>query len=252
VLLARGGADIACVDVVGPDAADPEQAYEVTQAALDATADAVRAEGGRAIALAIDLTDTAAVESSVAATVAAFGRLDICCNLSGGTGPRLGNGRLVDVDPESWNRALAANLTAAWLGARACARVMIAQDAGGSITSLSSSAGMTGEPGIGAFCAARAGVIRMTEVLAIELAPYGIRANVVCPRGVSPDSGGGNPGLVRTATRDGRTVDQWVRDKIPLGRMQGPEETANVVVFLASGLASFVSGEHILVSGGGR
>lgn len=250
-LLARLGADVACVDAVVPGPS-PADTYEVDQAALEAVAAAVEAEGRRALALAVDLTDADRVGESVAATVEAFGRIDCCANLSGGTGPGYGTGPLLEVSPAVWRRALDVNLTAAWLGSRACARQMIEQGEGGAIVNLASSAALTGERGFGAFSAARAGVVRMTEVLAMELAPHGIRANSVCPLGVAPDAGGGNPGLEHTATLRKGGVDDWVRDLIPLGRMQRPEETANVVVFLLSDAASFVSGEHVLVSGGAR
>ncbi len=125
---------------------------------------------------------------------------------------------------------------------------MVDAGRGGAIVSLSSSAGVAGEAGFGAFSAARAGVLRLTEVLATELAPHQIRANAICPLGVSPAAGGGNPGLEHGVARRG--LDEWVRATIPLGRMQTPEETAAVVVFLASDAASFVSGQAITVAGG--
>ena len=249
VQLARLGADVACVDVVTPTPIE-EVSYRVSRDALDATAAAVEAEGRRVLTLPVELTDPDAVEDSVAATVDAFGRVDVCCNLSGGTGPDLGNGSLLRLEPASWAAAIDANLTTVWLGARACARRMIEQGDGGVIVSLSSSAGVVGEPGFGAFSAARGGVLRLTEVLATELASHGIRANAVCPLGVSPAAGGGNPGLEHgTAARRG-TLDDWVRATIPLGRMQTPDETAAVIVFLASDAASFVSGQAVTVAGG--
>jgi NAD(P)-dependent dehydrogenase (short-subunit alcohol dehydrogenase family) len=250
-LLARHGADVACVDVVvdHPTASDT---YEVDRAALDAVVAEVEAEGRRAIGLAVDLTDPDRVGESVARTVEAFGRVDVCANVSGGTGPRLGTGPLLDVSLATWHRTIDVNLTATWLGAQACARQMIEQGDGGAIVSLASSAALTGEPNFGAFSAARAGVVRMTEVLASELAPHGIRANSVCPLGIAPSAGGGNPGLEFTADVHKGNVDDWVRDLIPLGRMQAPEETARVMVFLCSDAASFVSGEHVQVTGGAR
>ncbi len=249
VTLARLGADVACVDMVDDGAAGAEQSFRVPLAALQATAAAVRAEGQRALVLPIDVTDADAVDASVATTVAELGRLDIGCNLSGGTGPDLGNGRMVDLEVASWQAALDANLTAAWLGTRACARAMAEQGSGGAIVSLSSSAALVAEPGFGAFAAARAGLVRMTEGMARELGPAGIRVNAVCPLGVSP-AGTGNPGLVAGATRGDRTLGEWAQARIPLGRMQAAAETANVVVFLASDAASFVSGQSILVAGG--
>jgi 3-oxoacyl-[acyl-carrier protein] reductase len=249
VQMARRGADVACVDVVVDEPAS-DQAYEVSREALEATAEAVRAEGRRALVLAVDLTDAEQVDESVRRTVAELGRVDVCCNLSGGTGPRLGTSPLVDLDPENWHRTIDANLTAMFLGSRACARQMIEQGTGGAIVSLASSAAVSGEPNFGAFSAARAGVVRLTEALAAELGPHGIRANSVCPLGVSPEQGGGNPGLVTGAVRRGLTPDQWITSKIPLGRMQSADETAAVMVFLASDEASFVSGEHVIVAGG--
>jgi NAD(P)-dependent dehydrogenase (short-subunit alcohol dehydrogenase family) len=250
-LLARHGADVACVDVV-VDRPREADTYEADRGALADVVAAVEAEGRRALGLVVDLTDPDRVAESVARTVDTFGRVDCCANVSGGTGPRFGTAPLLDVSLATWRRTIDANLTASWLGAQACARQMIDQGGGGAIVNLASSAALTGEPNFGAFSAARAGVVRMTEVLAIELAPHGIRANSVCPLGISPAAGGGNPGLEFTAGARKGDVDQWVHDLIPLGRMQTPEETARVMVFLLSDAASFVTGEHVQVTGGAR
>jgi len=250
-ILAEHGADIALVDAVVDHPLEADT-FEASPERLDAAVAAVEATGRRALGMAIDVTDPDQVGESVARTVEAFGRVDVCANVSGGTGPRFGTGPLIDVDLRTWHRTLDVNLTATWLGSQACARQMIEQGSGGAIVNLASSAALTGERHFGAFSAARAGVVRMTEVFADELAPHGIRANSVCPLGVSPDAGGGNPGLEYTAVAHKGNVDDWVRDLIPMGRMQSPDETASVIVFLLSSAASFVSGEHVLVSGGAR
>lgn len=251
VQLARVGADVVCVDMVAESAsaAGEGQSYVVTADALHAVGAAVAAEGRRALVQGIDVSDPAAVDGSVAAAVEAVGRIDVCCNLSGGTGPALGNGLLLDLEPDSWGAALDANLTAAWLGSRACARQMVEQGDGGAIVNLASSAALVGSTGFGAFSVARAGVVRLTDVLARELGPHGIRVNAVCPRGVSPDAPGGNPGLTR-GIGDASKLEAWARRTVPLGRLQTPDETAAVVVFLASDAASFVSGQAIGVMGG--
>ncbi len=246
IQLARLGADVACVDVVD-DGASPEQSYRVPTAALEETAEAVRAEGARALVLPVELTDPRAVDAAVARTVDELGRIDVSCNLSGGTGPELGTAPLLDVSLESFRATIDVNLTATWLGARACARHMVERGGGGAIVNLASSAALAGAPNVGAFSAARAGVVRLTEVLALELAEHGIRANAVCPMGVSPHQGAGNPGLTQGVA--GGAPD-WARSTIPLGRYQEPDETASVIVFLASDAASFVTGEAITVAGG--
>ena len=167
-------------------------------------------------------------------------------------GPGLGNAKLVDLGADEWHATVDANLTTVWLGAQACARHMIERGGGGAIVSLASSAGLVGAAGVGAFSAARAGVIRLTDVLALELGPHGIRANAVCPRGISPAEGGGNPGLTRGVLGESSSLEEWAQTTIPLGRLQRAEETAAVVVFLASDAASFVSGQSILVAGGAQ
>ena len=247
IQLAALGADVACVDVV--DAAPaPDQSYRVTSAMLRETADAVRAHGRRAVELAVDLTDPEAVVACVAEAVDALGPIDVCCNLSGGTGPALGTGPLLEVSPDAFRSALDVNLTATWLGSRACAQLMVERGEGGAIVNLASSAALAGAPNVGAFSAARAGVVRLTEVLALELAEYRIRANAVCPMGVSPHQGAGNPGLTQAATGGG--APDWAQRTIPLGRYQQPDETAAVIVFLASDAASFVTGQSVTVAGG--
>lgn len=92
-------------------------------------------------------------------------------------------------------------------------------------------------------------MIRLTEVLAAELGAHGIRVNAVCPRGIAPGEAG-NPGLVRGVEDEAGALDEWARRTIPLGRLQSADETAAVIIFLASDAASFVSGEAITVAGG--
>ena len=156
-----------------------------------------------------------------------------------------------EIDAERLQRIFAVNVFGTMLCAREAVRRMSTRHGGrgGAIVNLSSSAALVAEPGFGAFAAARAALGRMTEGRARELGPDGIRVNAVCPMGVEPGPSG-NPGLVAGATRGGRSLEDWAAARIPLGRLQGPEETANVILFLASDLAGFVSGQSILVAGG--
>src|SRR5262249_56991041 len=138
-------------------------AYEASPDRLEAAVAAVEATGRRALGMAIDVTDPDAVTESVARTVEAFGRVDLCANVSGGTGPRFGTGPLIDVDLRTWHRTLDINLTATWLGSQACARQMIEQGGGGAIVNLASSAALTGQRHFGAVSAATAGVWPLTQ-----------------------------------------------------------------------------------------
>jgi len=228
-----------------PDSAcaSPEQLAEVVAA--------VEAAGGRAVGLDVDVSDAASVDAGLEATVAALGRVDLCANVSGGMGPDLGWGGFLDIDEASFDRAVALNFKGAWLVARACARQMIAQGDGGSIVLLSSLAARQAAWGSGIFGAAKAGVDRMANAMAREVAPHGIRVNTVRPLGVDPEATPGrNPYLERST--GGAAPSDWVHEHIALGRYQSPGETASVMAFLLSDEASFVTGESIEVTGAGQ
>ena len=244
--LARDGADVVCVDQA-PGDTDERDSDGVAAGALDAVADEIRQLGRRAMTFELDPTDVTAVQEAVNATVDQLGRLDVCCHFAGGTGPRLGTGPLLEIDEQAWDRCIDTNLISAWVVTRAAAEAMIECGDGGAIVVLSSFAARSTPEGYGAFSAARAGVVRLVEVLALELAASGIRANAVLPLGVASDQP--NPGLAELADRDGG-LDDWVQRSIPAGRLQSPDEVAAVAAFLCGADASFVSGQAISVSGG--
>lgn len=246
--LAAEGADVVCVDAPPGGDADADS-DAVAPGALDQLAKEISGMGRRAIALASDLSDEAAVDAVVAGAVDELGRIDVCCHLGGGTGPRLGTGPLVEIDEAAWDRCMTANLVTPWLVARACAVQMVAQGTGGAITLLSSYAVRNTPEGFGAFSAARAGVVRLVEVLAVELAAAGVRANAVLPLGVEPTDVP-NPGLEQLLRDRGESREHWARRAIPMGRLQAADETAAVFAFLSSDDASFVSGQAVNVAGG--
>ena len=248
VRLAQAGADVACGDRV--EVGQPDSACASPEA-LDATAEAVRAEGQKALRLEADVSDAAQVNEAVKRCTNEFGRLDLVVNVAGGLGPEMGWAPLLELTEASWRRSTDVNLTGAFLVAQAAARQMVEQGDGGSMVLLSSYATLAADVGTSAFAAAKAGVDRLVSAFAMELAPHNIRVNGVRPLGVDPDaSDSGHPYLDQTVAQSRGDLGQWVRSKIALGRLQDPDETAAVIAFLLSDEASFITGECVTVAGG--
>ena len=220
-------------------------AYVVVADVLESEAKAV-AKGindvhfaSRAIALRLNVTDPEGVQLAVDATVAEFGRLDILVNNAG-----IHRGHLiVDFPLEDWDAVFAVNVRGAFLCARAAARQMIRQGAGGCILNMSSASGKKPDPKGAAYCASKSAVIGLTRVLALELGEYGIRANAVLP-------GATDTRMLRDVVdRVPGLMDELV-SKTTLDRIATPRDQANAFVFLASDLASHITGEQLVVSGG--
>ncbi|HZP44539.1 MAG TPA: SDR family oxidoreductase [Candidatus Binataceae bacterium] len=226
---ARGGA-IAVVDINGDNA--------------QKVVDEITAAGGKAIAIAADVTRPADIDMMVTRTTREFGRLDFLHNNAFGMPPVQGTTRLVartaEVSDEVWNRMLDVGLTAVFQGIKRVVPVMRAQG-GGAIVNTASISGLRADYGIVAYNAAKAGVINLTRVAAVEYAPVNIRVNCICPGAID------TPLLAASLTEEGRLR---FRQAIPMGRLGRPEEMANVVLFLASDLASFVTGAAFVADGG--
>ena len=195
--------------------------------------------GPRAVAVQLDVADPPSVQRAVDATVAAFGRLDILVNNAG-----IHRGHLiVDFPLEDWDAVFAVNMRGTFLCSQAAARQMIEQGDGGCILSMSSASGKKPDQKGAAYCASKSAVIGFTRVLALELGPYGIRANAVLPGATDTkmlrDVVDRVPGLMD------ELVDRTVLDKIAT-----PRDQANAFLFLASDLASHITGEQLVVSGG--
>jgi len=202
-------------------------------------ADVVPGEGR----LACDVTDEASVAASIEAAQAS-GPLTGLVHAAG----IVSVGRVEDLPAAELRRVLEVNLVGSFLMARAAARAMTA---GGSITLVSSQAGLRGGANWSAYSASKAGVNRLAESLAAELAPRGIRVNAVCPGNVETPM---SEEAIRQLAAGSGTSPQEIlaryRAGIPLGRFARPEEIASVCVFLASPLASYVTGASIVVDGG--
>ncbi|MGZ3676207.1 MAG: SDR family oxidoreductase [Ktedonobacterales bacterium] len=225
--LARDGARVALADL--------------DQQGCEQVAAQIREAGSEALALSCDVSDATAVQQTVDQTVERFGQLDILVNNAGIIRDNL----LFKMSDDDWDRVINVHLRGAFLCARAAQKVMVPRKYG-RIVSLSSTSAL-GNRGQVNYSAAKAGLQGLTRTLAIELGQFGITSNAVAPGFIDTD-------MTRaTAERMGITPEQFqtaVSQQIPLRRVGKPEEVANVIAFLASEDASYVSGQVIYVAGG--
>jgi 3-oxoacyl-[acyl-carrier protein] reductase len=218
--LAQRGAGIAINDIEA-DAADAALAL-------------VEAMGAEALACPGDISDPVQVKSMIEATVARFERLDILVNNAGIGGRGL---TLLELTLDEWERFLKIDLTGVFLCCQAAVPLMMRRG-GGKIVNLSSIFGLSGAAGSIPYSAAKAGVIGLTHALARELAPHRINVNAVAP------------GLIDTAmSRTRGTVDS-MRAQVPWPRIGRPEDVAEIIAFLVSARAEFITGQVISPNGG--
>ena len=246
--LARRGADVACLDIARPYADAPLHGTATRDDLASLAAD-IEALGVRAATAAADVSDEAAVEAAVETVSAELGTVTLVANVAGGSGLGFGLGPLLDVPADEFRRVLDVNVVGTWLVSKACATRMVAAGSGGRICNVSSQAGKRAFPLLGAYCAAKAGVILLTQTLALELGPQGIAVNAVCPGTVDTDL------INKDALFEGllggpEAMAAWVSREIPLGRLQGAEEIAAAICWLLSDAARGVTGEALNVSAG--
>jgi 3-oxoacyl-[acyl-carrier protein] reductase len=219
---AAEGARVVIADVNGP--------------AADQTAREIETLGRTARAFEVDVTDAARVAALLEETQTHFGRLDILVNNAG-----VGLNRpFLTTTLEEWERQLRVNLTGTFLCAQAAARVMV-QQGRGQIVNVASISGQRGGQGRAAYGSAKAGVILLTRVMAVELAPLGVRVNAIAP---GPVDTAQSRGTHTEATR------RAYRERIPTGRYGTREEIANAALFLVSDESTFVAGHVLNVDGG--
>jgi NAD(P)-dependent dehydrogenase (short-subunit alcohol dehydrogenase family) len=231
---AEEGAKVAVLDLAMEDAAQT-------------AAECEKLSGQPALALRCNVADAASVDAALNAVVDAWGSLDVVVASAG-----IYSGQpLVEVPLEAWQKVIDVDLTGVFLTNKAAAVIMTTQHCGAAIINISSMAGKTSWAASAQYSAAKSGVIGLTRSVAMELAPYGITVNAVCPGNTSTEMVQGVAATI--AARDGLTSAEWLRlraQDCPMKRFADSEEIAGVVAFLASRDAGYITGQAIEVDGG--
>jgi 3-oxoacyl-[acyl-carrier protein] reductase len=209
---------------------------DVDTAGLEKARASLAAAGHTVSAVAADVTDEKSMAALIAHCAGAWGSLDVMVNNAGITR----DGVLRKMSTADFRTVLEVHLVGGWLGTKLASLQMREHGTGGSIINISSISGKVGNPGQTNYSAAKAGLIGLTKAAAREGARYGIRVNAI------------QPGLIHTAMTDQMPPEVLAQriGEIPLGRMGEPRDVANTALFLASDLASYLTGITIEVSGG--
>ena len=206
-----------------------------TLANVEATVAAIVAAGGQGKAYAVDVADAVQVTATCEQVLKDFSRVDVLVNNAGVTRDQL----LLRISEADWDTVLDTNLKGAFLFTKAISRAMLKQRSG-RIVNISSISGLTGNAGQSNYAASKAGLLGFTKSVARELASRSITVNAVAPGFIVTDM---------TAVL-GPAVQEKLKAQIALGRLGEPDDIANAVLFLASDLAAYVTGQVITVDGG--
>ena len=247
IRLAEEGAEIIVNDV----AAGPAGA--TGWGGLSQVVREIEALGRRSLGIVADVSDACQVESMIRQSLAQFGHIDILVNNAGAPAGR-DRVPVVDLEEEAWDLVQHVNVKGTFLCCRAVAQRMIARGQGGKIINMSSTAGKRGVARYAAYCTSKFAVRGFTQALALELAPYGINVNAICP------------GLTETERVDhmaaalapeGVSVEAYRKQMVertisetPVGRLGQASDVAQVAAFLASSESDYLAGISITVAGG--
>jgi NAD(P)-dependent dehydrogenase (short-subunit alcohol dehydrogenase family) len=214
---------------------------------LDGVAETINQQGGKAITFAADCSDDHQVNALVDETVRRFGKIDVLVNSAGFRGPLV---PVQDISEKEWDDVLLYNLKLVFLCCRAVLKQMMKQKSG-SIVSISGTAGREGMALRGSLCAAKWGLVGLTQTIAKEAGPYGIRANVICPGGMDePDLREMYAERAKGLGMKFSDLEKQVLELTPLRKYAKHDEVAKAALFLASSDSSHTTGESLNVSGG--
>ena len=206
------------------------------------TVSLVAQSGGEASFIRCDVASQADCREGAKRAVEIHGRIDILCNNAGVTVRKA----VLSLQEEEWDAVLDVTLKGVYLLSREVIPHMI-REGGGTIINMGSGWSLKGGPKAAAYCAAKGGVLNLTRAMAIDHGKDNIRVNCVCPGDVN------TPMLASECEQLGETAEHFMKDAAnrPLGRVGTPEDVANAVLFLASDMAKWITGAHVIVDGGG-
>lgn len=245
--LAKEGSKIIITDIV--ENPYPEDGWN----GLSSVVEEIIANGGEAVHILSDVTDFSSINNLIREAIKKFGRVDILVNNAGATANK-DRVPIFDLDENEWDRVIDVNLKGVFLFSKAFSKQLILQNEGGKIINISSIAGKKGSATFGAYNASKAGVIRLTESIALDLAKYNINVNSVCPSWVDTER---VDTYVEHLYQDDLSHEEKrnlhlssIESSVPLGRYASSDDVAKAVAFLSSEESSFVTGASLNVSGG--
>jgi len=213
---------------------------DISQEDCQKVVEEIEKAGGEALAIQCDVSKKIEVDELVQKAVEKFGKIDILVNNAGICEFK----PFLELTEEDWDKTLDINLKGYFLCSQAVAQEMAKQKSGVIVNIASVAMGQVGIgfPNIAHYCASKGGIMGMTEALAVELAPYNIRVNAVCPGMIETP-------MIDTIKQDATTMEAMIA-KLPMHRVGKPEEVSNLVLFLASDESSYMTGSAVVIDGG--
>jgi len=250
-VLSRDGFPVVVVDIEPAgvrDIHEPANAADPDWRGVESLVEEIRQAGGTASFVFGDVSDRVAVDAIVAHAVTTHGAVEVLVN-NAGAPFSLGHGDIAAVDVDEWDQVMAINVRGPFLLARAVAP-LLRERGRGRIVSIASVAGRTGSKNNAAYAASKAGVIALSQTLALDLGPDGVTSNAVLPGFIlTTRSLSGMSKKTGASVVDDAMVAKSM-PSIPVGRAGTPEDVAAVVSFLATDAAAYVNGQSLVVDGG--
>jgi len=196
--------------------------------------------GRKGLAVHLDVTDSCSINDAVAQVIGEFGHIDVLVNNAG----LMRNHYIVDFPLTDWQAVFRVNMEGTFLCSQAVAKEMLKNNRGGCIINIFSCAANNADLTHSAYSASKAAIITFTRVAALELGQYGIRVNAILPGATGPTD------MLQAVFQNVPGIEQELISKTTLGKLATPEDQGNAALFLASDLASHITGEYLIVAGG--